>query len=165
MTLRFGLILAVVVLATANIVYFATRDNSDSSDEIEAKWVAYMPDLEASQREHPENLLRSSHINDSRYPQMYEVREEKTLPVFSRIAGECRVEAYSIRSMTDYPGQMPDRLFLSELSADQRSCVAGKLPAGYALAELTEPTKPSRIGWTDDLSKRTVSLDANAQTY
>lgn len=116
-----------------------------------------MPKLEAYQRENPSNLLRSSHVNDPRYPEMYELDGKSTLPVFSRIAGECSVSAYSIRSMNGFPGQMPDRFFLADLTSKQRTCVAAKLPEGYNLARLKNPTHPSEVEWSEDLSDNLVS--------
>lgn len=162
---RIVLIVTATLLGFANLVYFASSMTREGSEELKATWVALMPELEAYQRRNPENILRNSHVNDSRYPNLLVREDESWLPVFPKIAGECRVSTYSIRSYDQYPGQMPDRFFLGGLTTIQQECVSDRLPEGYQLVRLKTPTKPSQLSWARDLSSTPQSEALNAQTH
>lgn len=151
MARRKFLLVVLALLVIANGVYLF-KFVSGSAKEIDAVWVAHMPELEASQRTERINLLRSSHSSDPRYPDLYLFENGRALPLFAKVASDCNVSAYVIKSYVtprdfNEPLQMPDRFFTGVLDDANVRCLRTHLPEGYRLSKLAQPTKPSRIGW------------------
>ncbi|WP_395330094.1 hypothetical protein WBP06_16950 [Novosphingobium sp. BL-8H] len=146
------LVVLAISLAFADGLYlFTPRDTADQ--EINADWVAFMPELEAKQRKAKINFLRSSHSYDPEYPPLTISENGQGFALFSRIAAKCEVTAYSIRSYETPSGQlydMPDRFFMSGITNASAQCLQSALPRGYKLARLAHSVRPSRIGWGED---------------
>jgi hypothetical protein len=122
---------------------------------MKAEWLAYMPILEDKQRKHPENFLNSSHFHDPDYPLLSLYERDGGYSLFSKIAGDCKIREYTIKSFVgegkpNEPIQMPDRLFLGKLSPEKESCLRKALPTGYVLAQLNESVSPKLAGWGQD---------------
>lgn len=155
MTLRRKLLLASAsALGLANVAYIAWL-RLWTGDELKAEWVAYMPDLEKKQRKYPYNLLNSSDGHDPDYPILYVYEGDETYPLFSKIADDCKINAYIIDqhigpTKTTAAIEMPDRLFVGALSREMVSCLNRKLPKGYTLARLKGRVSPLRIGWGEN---------------
>jgi len=153
-TRRKYLVIAAAVLGLADVSYILWL-RFRSASEMQAGWVAYMPDLEAKQRRNPSNFLESSHSHDPDYPSLYMYGENEGFSLFSKIAHDCDVREYTINH---YAGptpespilQMPDRLFLGTLDARKAKCVRSALPKGYVLAKLADKVVPRRTGWAKD---------------
>jgi hypothetical protein len=121
-----------------------------------------MPDFESSQRTNPQAFgVHSEQLpNDP-----INVVDGQPVSRLSMIAGQCKLEQYSIRNSNDFDRYMPERLFARRLSEDQQICLLENLQEGYRLSQLTSPTKPSQLSWSTDLSSLTENESANAQTY
>ncbi|MES2302815.1 MAG: hypothetical protein V4521_12225 [Pseudomonadota bacterium] len=166
--------IAATVLLLRNVAYFWWRLET-REHEMVAIWVAYMPDLEASQRRDPTNFLNSSHSHDPRYPVTNDFENGHLL---MRTAYLCKVQESYISEYVSLTGdpvvgptQMPDRLYLPELSASQQNCMKSHLPMGYQLAQLQAPTLPKSIGWGENdlklslLSRPETNRLSHAQTH
>ncbi|WP_162789426.1 hypothetical protein [Altererythrobacter sp. ZODW24] len=162
-----------LALVVANIAFFAltpvdekksqaANTANDIVEESFAHWVAFMPDLEDAQRADPQTFGVHS---DPPPVDFVEVVDGQPSAKLSMIAGRCGIGQYAIRNTNDFVHYMPERLFAGHLSEKQRDCLKLQLPDGYKLAQLAEPTKPSLIAWSADLSKLSVYESANAQTH
>ncbi len=173
MTRRSLLSLVALLLIGANIAFFALRSgdapigetatNGDAEpEEFAARWIAFMPDFEASQRSDPE---RYGVHNPPPRNIAYVMEEGRAVSAVGMVAGECALERYIVRGRGDYDEYMPDRLFAASLSSVQQDCLREHLPDGYALSQLATPVKPSKVSWLTDPSTLSVQEGTNAQTH
>jgi hypothetical protein len=154
-----------IVLSAFNVAYITyisfsaetaveSSLSTDGHEDSTTRWVAYMPELEASLRTDP---LKGTGLHsplDPRFLNLFERVDGELVNRLSMIAGECHIASYSIRNANDISRWMPDRLFARELSRKQQDCLASHLPNGYVLAELRLPLKPSRVPSSTDLSTK-----------
>jgi hypothetical protein len=139
------------ILLIANAMFFLFYSN-DRNPNFTANWIAFMPELEASQLKDPINLLRDSHGADPRYPELYGWETGPVYLKFSEWAAECDVRGYLVDHYVGpqkegFPYQMPDRFYTTALNSKQVDCLRRSIPKGYVLAQLKRPMSPSQIGW------------------
>ena len=158
---RRGVLLALVlVLVLINVAFFTLRQSDANGEapiessnpqpeEVAANWVAFMPDFEASQRSDPQ--VFGVHEGPPPNDPIIIVDGEPTSRL-SMVAGKCEIDNYAVRNSNDSDNYMPERLFVQNLSAEQKICLSSNLPQSYKLSRLKEPTKPSQILWSADLS-------------
>jgi hypothetical protein len=148
---------ALLVLNIAFYYSLLEPSGHQDEEEIDAMYVAYMPELEQKQRQNPRNLLwggvhgggdpeapeRSGYLAGEEWP---------SYSVLGAIAYRCGFTGLSIRTYVYGMDEidvydMPDRLFLQDAKAASVQCVRGELPNGYVLARLSIPVSPSTVGW------------------
>jgi len=161
---RQALCALIIVLFLANVTFFVVKLGRNNAldqkashgveiEEVESGWVAFMPELEASQRADP---IQFGYFWDGpiRPPPVAStvLVDGSAVSALSMIAGQCGLEQYSIRNKNDNLFWMPERLFAQHLSSDQQQCLMDGLPEGYQISQLNSPVMPSQVPWSLDLS-------------
>ncbi len=171
MTRRNFLLFVALLLVGANIAFFASRSAENPTDEATnngdvepeesaARWIAYMPSFELSQRSNPE----SYGVHDP--PPFNNVMEQgRSVSTVAMVAGECAIVRYTVRTSGDFEEYMPNRLFAENLSVEQQECLREMLPDGYRLLQLAEPVRPSTVSWLIDPVSLASEEGTNAQTH
>jgi hypothetical protein len=146
-------ILAAVALAIALADGgYIIRLSFESDEDLKAEWVAYMPVLEEEQRRYPTMELTSMHSRNSAYPELYDIDNNGVYPLFSKFAGDCKIQEYTITiyprlGTKNGPFDMPIRFYTGKLNPAKAACLRRSLPKGYVLARLEHEVDPSQIGW------------------
>ena len=158
---RRGVLFALaLVLVLMNVAFFTLRQSDGNGEaptessnpepkEIAANWVAFMPHFEASQQSDPQ--VFGVHEGPPPNNPTVMVGGEPTSHL-SMVAGKCEIDNYAVRNSNDSDNYMPERLFVQNLSAEQKICLSSNLTQSYKLSRLIKPTKPSQILWSADLS-------------
>ena len=154
---RTGVLLAAAaILALGNALFFWNASSHEAQPEFKPVWIAYSPTLEDEQRTNPHNTSFSTEWVDPRYAALRD-KEDPRLNLLVRTVVACSVKEWKlatyfnpdrINSTAEKPAEMPDRLFLSALSEQQRDCVRDDLPQGYQLAKLAQPQPKVWNDWS-----------------
>jgi hypothetical protein len=155
MQVRRKVLLAVALVIGLADVGYGVWLSFGTTDEMKAVWVAYMPALDEKQRQNPYNALSTSESRDPEYPSLYLYENGQAYPLFVKLAYDCKIQEYQIRhhvgpTKDNKAVDMPDRLFLGNLSSEKVACLRISLPKGYILARLESEIVPRRIGWGDN---------------
>lgn len=152
-----GLVVGCLVFNAIYLPKMFKSPEEQGYEEIEAVYVAYMPELESKQRNNPNNsLYRGVHGGlDPDYPDLsHYVSGDDWSPysVLGSVAVRCGFSGLSVRIYTlgmdeTKIGDMPDRLFLPAASPAAVECVRAELPQGFVLERLEMPVTPSKVGW------------------
>ncbi|WP_156169915.1 hypothetical protein [Aurantiacibacter luteus] len=147
--------------ATA-VVEQSNRNAEVDVEEVAANWVAFMPDVEMSQRLDPKfyGVHAGPPLNDP-----VEMIDGRPVLRIAMVAEQCEIDRYAIRNANDIGGVMPERLFAQQLSENQQACLVENLPDGYQLSRLTSPAMPSQVSWSTDLVDLIADESTNAQTH
>lgn len=124
--------------------------------EMQAEWIAYMPQLEVRQRQTPYLPLNPPGYHDPEYPVLFDFDEAGIFSIWPKVAHDCKIKEYVVSTYfknkldsvsNTAPDEMPERLFLGALSPEMASCLRRTLPKGYSLARLSSSIAPRRVGW------------------